>query len=69
MIPPDEAIFIWNLYWSKFRATGVTFSEIKNYNELYGYELTNWEIEMLFTLHNTVEGTIGEILEKRRKKK
>jgi len=57
--PPVKAIFLWNLYFGSMRDSGVTYSELVSYQTLTGKKLENWEIEMIFILHRTVEGFIN----------
>lgn len=58
MIPPKEASFVWNLYFTKLRGTGLTLTEIKAYQDLYGQKLALWEIDALFLIHSTIEGVM-----------
>jgi len=69
MNPPPEAASIYQLYWSRFRGSGVTYQEIKAYEEIEGFKLEPWEVDLLFLLHARVENTIAEIAKKNRPKK
>ena len=69
MIPPVETAHVCQLYWQRFRATGISYQELKAFEEIEGYALEPWEIDLLFTLHNVVENTIGELTKARRNKK
>jgi len=60
--PPEEAKYIFDLYWSKFRGTEITFQEIKAFEEVMGIKLESWEIDLLFVIHKTVESHIAEML-------
>ena len=69
MIPPIETEHVTFLYWNRFRSTGISYQELKAFEEIEGYSLEPWEIDLLFTLHNVVEGTINELTRERRPKK
>jgi len=58
--PPEEASFVFQLYWEKLRGTGMTFVEIKAWQDLTGFKLETWEIDLLFVIHNAVERFIYE---------
>ena len=60
--PPEEAQFVFDLYWSKFRAVGLTFQEIYAYQEVTGIRLASWEVELLFVIHNAAEKYINELM-------
>lgn len=60
MRPPSEALFIWDLYFNKLRGSGVSFVEIKAYEDLYGVNLAPWQIDLIFIIHNAVEGYFNE---------
>jgi hypothetical protein len=59
-IPPKESFFVWSLYWDKFRTSGLSFSEISAYEQVSGIRLENWEVDLLFIIHNTVEAALAE---------
>ncbi len=54
--PPEEASFVFRLYWEKFMGTGLTYTELKAYEDVEGIKLYSWEVDLLFMIHNTVEG-------------
>ena len=60
MRPPSGAIFIWDLYFNKLRGSGVSSVEIKAYEDLYGVNLATWEIDLIFIIHNAVEGYFND---------
>lgn len=60
-VPPEEASFVFNLYWHRFRTTGLSYTEIKAYQEISGIVLEQWDIELLFLIHNTAEKTLSEM--------
>lgn len=53
--PPEEASFAFSLYWEKLRGTSVTFTEIKAWQDVTGFTLETWEVDLLFIIHTTVE--------------
>ena len=59
-IAPKGAIFVWDLYFNKLRGTGVSFTEIKAYQDLYGVYLAPWQIDLIFVIHHAVEGYFNE---------
>ena len=69
MIPPPESANVYYLYWNRFRGSGVTYQEIKAYEEIEGIKLETWEVELLFLLHARVENTIADIVKKNNPKK
>lgn len=58
--PPQEAFFVFDLYWRTFRSVGVSYSEILAWKEITGQSIETWEVDLLFMIHNTVEHTIYE---------
>ena len=67
--PPEETAHVFYLYWNRFRGIGLSYQELKAYQELTGEELEQWEIDLLFSIHAKVENTIAELVEKNRPKK
>ena len=57
--PPSEAFFVWKLYWERFRTTGLTFTELKAYQEVMETSLTAWEIDTMFLINNAVESEMN----------
>lgn len=57
--PPEEAIFLWHLYFGSLRESGVSYSELVSYQQTTGIKLNRWEIDLIFLLHSTVEGFIN----------
>ena len=60
--PPEEARYIFDLYWQKFRGTEVTFQEIKAYEDVMEVKFEPWEIDLLFDIHRTVESHIADMI-------
>lgn len=67
-VPPEETAHIFYLYWNRFRSCGVTHNEIKAFQDVEGYELEPWEVDLLFTIHSHAESTISEIIKDNHKK-
>ena len=64
MIPPEESSNVYYLYWNRFRGSGISYQEIKAYEEIEGINLETWEVDLLFRIHSKVENTIAEIVKK-----
>lgn len=47
----------------------MSFQEIRAFEEIEGYNLEPWEIDLLFTLHTVVENKIAELIRKNRQSK
>lgn len=58
--PPEEAFFVWSLYWEKLRGTGFSMTEIRAWEEITGMHLELWELDLLFIIHRTAENTVYE---------
>lgn len=60
--PPENpaALFVWHLYFNRLRGAGISMTEIKNYMDLYGIELAPFQIDLIFIIHNAVEGYYHE---------
>lgn len=60
--PPrnEAALFVWGLYFNKLRGSGISMTEIKNYMDLYGVDLVPWQIDLIFIIHNAVEGYFND---------
>lgn len=59
-IPPYEASFIWSLYFEKLRVSSFSYAEIEAYQKVSNVTLTNWEIDLLFIIHSSVEAFISD---------
>lgn len=66
--PPSEAFFVWDLYWKRFRSSGLSFTELKAYQDVYGIKLALWQIDLLYIIHAEVEKVMNEENQKKMQK-
>ncbi len=59
-IPPDEANFVWSLFFNKMKKSGVSFQEIDAYQRISGVILETWEVDLLYIINAAYDSTIAE---------